>query len=82
MSRCQWLGTDAKCSSSFLGGKEVKNSTIFDLSADCSPFRFDSNQVNNSDAMVRGNVTNEILATDPTIISAKANVSSAISKYL
>ena len=74
MSRCRWLGTETACSKSFLG-KVVDKPTIFDLSPECSPFKFDNNKVKVLDgALARGEINNQMLATDSKTISAKANV--------
>ena len=72
MSRCRWVGTE--CPTRFLG-KALEKPTIFDLSPECSPFEFENNTVDiPGGALPRGEIVNQVLATDPTNISAKANV--------
>ncbi len=76
VSRCRWLGT--QCGVGNLS-RPTNTPTIFDLHRDCSPFKFVNNTVDiPGDGIPRGNITNHILATDPTTISAKADVSEYI----
>ena len=62
MSRCRWLGG--------LSGDH----TIFQISEAGSPFLFTGNRLMNSSSVL-GNVTNQTLATDPSIITATSMVS-------
>ena len=69
MSRCQWVGSECGLEDK---RTNISRTTIFDLVADCSPFKFSNNTVGES---LRGQVVNPVLATDPRNISAKSNVS-------
>ncbi len=59
MSRCRWLGG--------LPGDH----TIFEI-GEGSPFTFMNNNVTETD--VRGNISNQMLATNPSTISAKVSL--------
>ena len=72
VSRCRWVGT--ACPLSYQGSSDNKP-TIFDLSPECSPFEFENNTVDvPGGALPRGEIVNQVLATDPTTISARSNV--------
>ncbi len=62
MSRCRWLGG--------LPGER----TIFQITEEGSPFIFRGNRLMNSSAAL-GDVANETLATDPSVITASSMVS-------
>ncbi len=73
MSRCLWVGSQCEIGNL---SRPTNRPTIFDLHPDSPPFEFCNNTVDiPGGGMPRGTIANQIIATDPTTISAKVDVS-------